>query len=139
MVIETVLIVYYALLALNFSIISVSLKTWAWLQLGRTQNMGVVAPRGPCYHFEKSPLLEKYILCLQRSHRQKNSCPRLERGEISYCLCSISGLQESLPFRIWEFDQQLQQQLKRVEFLMKTSGKMHSISLKKDCSFESNL
>ena len=51
MVIETFLIVYYTLLVLNLSIISVSLKTWAWLQLGHTQKMGVVAPRAPLLIF----------------------------------------------------------------------------------------
>ena len=48
MVIETFLTGYYALLVLNLSIISASLKIWAWLQLGRTQNVGVVALRAPC-------------------------------------------------------------------------------------------
>ena len=51
MVIETFLIVYYTLLALNLCIKSASLKIWAWLQLGHTQNMGVVAPRAPLLKF----------------------------------------------------------------------------------------
>ena len=66
MVIETVLIVYYALLALNCSIISVSLKTWAWLQLGRIQNMGVVAPRAPLLPFLEIATVGKVYFVLTK-------------------------------------------------------------------------
>ena len=51
MVIETFLIVYYTLLVLNLSTKSASVKIWAWLQLGHTENMGVVAPRAPLLKF----------------------------------------------------------------------------------------
>jgi len=44
MVTERFLIAYYTLLYF-ISIISASSKAWTWLQLGHTQNMGVVAPR----------------------------------------------------------------------------------------------
>ena len=53
MVIETFLIVDYTLLVLNQGIISVSLKIWAWLQLGHTQNMGVVAAGAPLLTISK--------------------------------------------------------------------------------------
>ena len=51
MVIETFLIVDYTLLVLNPGIISVSLKIWAWLQLGHTKIMGVVALIAPLLRF----------------------------------------------------------------------------------------
>ena len=44
-------IVSYTLIVLNLSINSASLKIWAWLQLGHTQNMGVVAPIAPLLKF----------------------------------------------------------------------------------------
>ena len=40
---DTFLIVDYTILVLDYIIVSTSLKIWAWLQLGHTQNLGVSA------------------------------------------------------------------------------------------------
>ena len=47
MVIDTSLIVDYTISVLNYIIMFLSLEIWAWLQLGHTQNIGVVVPRAP--------------------------------------------------------------------------------------------
>ena len=46
-VIETYPIVDYSITVLKYIIISASLKIWAWLQMGHTQIVGVVATRAP--------------------------------------------------------------------------------------------
>jgi len=62
MVIETFLIVYYTLLVLNQSIIPESLKIWAWLQLGHTQNMGVVVTRAPLLKLLEITTVDEVLL-----------------------------------------------------------------------------